>query len=578
MLQWQCGFRVARSTLHAIAAFKQTQQYHQQRGIPLHCVFIDAKKAFDMVDRAAIDAALQAQGVHETDRKLVQNMLEAEMDVRGQAPELPFLATGSGVRQGCPASPVYFVLAMDAVLRKAGLERFNPTTGGGDFALLGYADDLVVLGSDPAQVQRNLDKVLTALASVGLHCNIDKTKSMSTAGGGKDRLTKQKADAAKQPAAAGKVAHLVHHTGAGATPAPPAQAQLRPMHLLLASPNGRPTEFECPCCAKRFGTRPCFQQHMQSHGWHTTTTVVYRCQAPGCGVWCSTDARKDSGDRCRDCYQAKKDRYGQVTCDSCKMRRGVGRGHKLDHSICPGKDIATLPRCTLAENAAGVGGGPVPFFSLPDPVTGVRTAFQIVNNFLYLGEMVYPKWSQRWESMKTGMNRGHGQSLKLKRFLRETNLSSRAKALLIEQRLVSVSTYACETWCTERGKELYDRLNSLQYKALRWAIGWQPKVRSPDSCTCQPKSACKCKKVFQWPRTADVLSTAGVSQTLADRVRERQRSFAQNVLTERHPELVERAAEQLVLTTRMNRESKGATLYGQLKKLLAASTGDAKGK
>ena len=92
--------------------------------------------------------------------------------------------TSSGVLQGDTLAPFLFVLVLDWVLRTA-----LPTDEDGfllrrrvgrrqpekRLSVLGYADDLALLSSTVEGAQRQLDKLVSAAASVGLVVNTKKT-------------------------------------------------------------------------------------------------------------------------------------------------------------------------------------------------------------------------------------------------------------------------------------------------------------------------------------------------------------------------------------------------------------------
>jgi hypothetical protein len=177
---WQCGFRPKRSTTHAIAAATQLVQQHLRAGVQLHGVFIDCVKAFDTVDRDLMMDALRSLGVPDTLVAVIRATLDDEINVRGHDEQF---SSHAGVKQGDNMSPAIFVAVLDVIVRQANLEPFLVQRQGAppiDATLLGYADDLKLMDTDPRRLQRNLDKLSTALRAFGLVISVKKTKALSS--------------------------------------------------------------------------------------------------------------------------------------------------------------------------------------------------------------------------------------------------------------------------------------------------------------------------------------------------------------------------------------------------------------
>ena len=161
--------------------------------VPFYVVFVDFQRAFDSVDRDVLWAALLAYGVdpHLVDMvKVLYNDSGARVRANGCMSDRFPVTTG--VRQGCPLSPLLFNVFVDCVLRD--LQREYAARGirgvSFDYQLPGqpvrsrelphqaYADDVsgLLVG------KRDADAAVAALAAVaarwGLSVNWDKTVAM----------------------------------------------------------------------------------------------------------------------------------------------------------------------------------------------------------------------------------------------------------------------------------------------------------------------------------------------------------------------------------------------------------------
>ena len=104
--------------------------------------------------------------------------------VRAYGTESSLFPIQSGVRQGCPLSPVLFNFAIDWTMTQAlagfpGVQ-LSPAL---HIADLEYADDIVVLAELPSDLQPLLDRITSFASMVGLQVNTRKTKYFTTAPG-----------------------------------------------------------------------------------------------------------------------------------------------------------------------------------------------------------------------------------------------------------------------------------------------------------------------------------------------------------------------------------------------------------
>jgi len=182
-------------------AVRQIQEKVKEQNSQLYAVFIDLKKAFDMVHRKALWTALRRLGCPVKLVNVLKSLHEgneARVIVGGELTE-SFPVT-SGVRQGCVAAPLLFNIFMTAMLTLVDrrlLDRgisVNYRYEGGLFNLrrmktqkitcrfiteLQYADDLVLLAHTEAEVQRITDTFVQIYELIGMEVSTKKTKLLT---------------------------------------------------------------------------------------------------------------------------------------------------------------------------------------------------------------------------------------------------------------------------------------------------------------------------------------------------------------------------------------------------------------
>ncbi|CAM4506227.1 unnamed protein product [Lepidochelys kempii] len=101
----------------------------------------------------------------------------------GETAEIPIR---SGVKQGCPLSPIIFNLAMEPLLRAIsnGTDGFN--LHGERVSVLAYADNLVLTADDPESLQGMLDTISQAADWMGLGFNAKKCAALHIDGSKRD--------------------------------------------------------------------------------------------------------------------------------------------------------------------------------------------------------------------------------------------------------------------------------------------------------------------------------------------------------------------------------------------------------
>ena len=143
-------------------------------------VFIDLRKAFDLVCRQALLFKLSCYGVNGGFYKIIKDMYsnsEGHIKIDGKISEAFKILKGT--EQGHPLSPelfkAYFKELSD-LLNEAIAS--CPTLAGLAVTHLAWADDLVILALDQESLQKLLTIITTYCDNWGLEINISKTKFM----------------------------------------------------------------------------------------------------------------------------------------------------------------------------------------------------------------------------------------------------------------------------------------------------------------------------------------------------------------------------------------------------------------
>ena len=213
LLHWgQNGFRPERNTAgHIISLTTLCDIAKTRPSFELHGLYVDFSKAFDSITWISIELALKRFHVPDFLIKCIMKVMHGhELHVRadGTVSDTPIPVT-LGVLQGDTLAPFLFVLVLDAVLGslpEIGLH-IGPTAigrSGEDFILtvLGFADDLLLLGHTADTVQALLRSLEAAAKCVGLSINY---------GAGKTERFCMNSDPGTVSDSAGNVVPVVHH-------------------------------------------------------------------------------------------------------------------------------------------------------------------------------------------------------------------------------------------------------------------------------------------------------------------------------------------------------------------------------
>ena len=179
--QNQYGFIKGRTIQDCLAwAFQFLHLYHHSKK-EIVILKLDFEKAFDKLEHQVIIQVMKHKGFLD---KWIENILGSGTSsiLLNGIPGKVFKCK-RGVRQGDPLSPLLFVLAADllqSIVNKAWLMGVltHPISNnfGGDFPILQYADDTLLVLPGNARTLFNLKGLLRSFSdSCGLHVNLSKS-------------------------------------------------------------------------------------------------------------------------------------------------------------------------------------------------------------------------------------------------------------------------------------------------------------------------------------------------------------------------------------------------------------------
>ena len=139
----------------------------------LFVLFVDNEKAFDSIHHDFIHATLKKQNWPFWFRNIAFNLLQNVSLTPTLAPHIN-IPVQRGVKQGCPLSPIIFVLIYDVLITNLANKLHHTTT------ICGAADDLAIASPDISHITNSFH-ILDEFANIsGLRINRSKTQILST--------------------------------------------------------------------------------------------------------------------------------------------------------------------------------------------------------------------------------------------------------------------------------------------------------------------------------------------------------------------------------------------------------------
>ena len=148
-------------------------------------ISLDQSKAFDRVDHRFLASVLETAGFQPEFRRWISMMYhnpQAVVQVNGRRSRV--FAIERSVRQGCPLSPLLYVLALEPLLRRLRDERTSPSLRGIPFVsslaarVSAFADDITVFVSRRLDIKAVKEAVVEYERIAGAKVNFDKSEGL----------------------------------------------------------------------------------------------------------------------------------------------------------------------------------------------------------------------------------------------------------------------------------------------------------------------------------------------------------------------------------------------------------------
>lgn len=175
----QAGFRKNYSTTDNIHVVTEILNKAEEYNIPLYCVFIDYRKAFDSVEYNSVWNSLVNQGVNQKWINIMKSIYEkakTRIKINNNIIEVDIRR---GVRQGETLSPKLFSACVEDVFQKIDWSVKGVSINGDRLSHLRFADDIVIFSHTRKQAEEMLQELSNESGQIGLEINRSKTFAMT---------------------------------------------------------------------------------------------------------------------------------------------------------------------------------------------------------------------------------------------------------------------------------------------------------------------------------------------------------------------------------------------------------------
>ena len=176
----QFGFKKGVSTTDAIFVLMNIITKYLSDNKRLYCIFVDLKKCFDSINRNIMWYKMHKLGIKGKLLRIIRDIYnKVKSCVSNRNKISDFFEYGVGLRQGEIISPILaslFLEDLELYLQE------NPESGLSfdqiTLIILLFADDMVIFGKSPDELQKNINLLYGYCSKWGLEVNVEKTKTM----------------------------------------------------------------------------------------------------------------------------------------------------------------------------------------------------------------------------------------------------------------------------------------------------------------------------------------------------------------------------------------------------------------
>ena len=175
---YQCGFRPGKSTIDQIFTLRQILEKIQELQIDTHHLFIDFKAAYDSIYREELYRAMSSFGTTVKLFRLCRMTMEnARCSIKVEKGLTDAFDVKKGFRQGDALSCDFFNIVLERIVQNSTVNT-RGTIFQRSIQLLGYADDIDIIGRSKRDVSGAFLRIATEAKKMGLVVNEGKTKYM----------------------------------------------------------------------------------------------------------------------------------------------------------------------------------------------------------------------------------------------------------------------------------------------------------------------------------------------------------------------------------------------------------------
>ena len=464
---WQAGFRANRGCRDNSLVLRTICDEMIQIGEKIAVMFIDYSAAFDTVSHKFIDRALKDAGAPTKVRAMFRAVYSAATayatapTTDGKKINSPIFEINRGVLQGDITSPIYFILALELILRRHDKQPEGVSLMDTIISTLGYADDLGLLNYGDEQGIQKATERITAI-SIGSREDADMKVSLPKT----------------------KVLHVRRQDPITSTTNNEAIAQCK---------------YECPNlgCSFVFASQKGLNIHKSKCAWSDefevdkivghkgpTTSRKYKVKWKGYSEqWDTWEPRGSIHPELITDYEKLVGIYDTTwphRCDTCDLPCKSARGIKIHKSRAHKPQKEQCFKGSLADRAAQVQKLRAQQKDRPT-VLCEDQPLENVFNFKYLGTM-FNALADQVMDVKARIARAMKRCGQLRNILDSDKIGMNLKLRLYEASVCSLLTFGCETWTLN--KQILGLINGANSRMLARFTGKSiPSEARPATCS-----------------------------------------------------------------------------------------------